>query len=202
MKAYRAVDIWIYIFLTSTLAGGELSASHLGRFTPRERAPGTNWIGSWVDPRADLNDLEKRKFLTLPGLELRPLHLCSYDYILNAVYVLFYPHQSWKEIGKKIFNIVTCQPIVLLRNRTLLGSRPLSASRPNTRCAAVGEAVSSPCRAVPNRTAPCVATQKAAMTSHGITLVSEATPCKHSDLTQHSSHLAHCRSDACTIEGL
>jgi hypothetical protein len=26
-----------------------------------------------VDPRASLDDLEKRKFLTLPGLELRPL---------------------------------------------------------------------------------------------------------------------------------
>jgi hypothetical protein len=26
-----------------------------------------------VDPRAGLDDLEKRKFLTLPGLELRPL---------------------------------------------------------------------------------------------------------------------------------
>jgi hypothetical protein len=26
-----------------------------------------------VDPRASLDDVEKRKFLTLPGLELRPL---------------------------------------------------------------------------------------------------------------------------------
>jgi hypothetical protein len=26
-----------------------------------------------VDPRADLDDVEKRKFLILPGLELRPL---------------------------------------------------------------------------------------------------------------------------------
>jgi hypothetical protein len=26
-----------------------------------------------VDPRAGLDDMEKRKFLTLPGLELRPL---------------------------------------------------------------------------------------------------------------------------------
>jgi hypothetical protein len=30
-------------------------------------------IGGWVDPRAGLDDVEKRKFLTLPGLELRPL---------------------------------------------------------------------------------------------------------------------------------
>jgi hypothetical protein len=40
--------------------------------------------------------------------------------------------------------IVTCQPIVGLRNRALLGSRPLNASRPNTCYAAVGEAGSSP----------------------------------------------------------
>jgi hypothetical protein len=42
------------------------------RFTPWERAPGTHWRGGWVDPRAGLDEMEKRKLLTLPGLELRP----------------------------------------------------------------------------------------------------------------------------------
>jgi hypothetical protein len=37
------------------------------------RATGTDWIGGWVDLRAGLDDLEKRKFLTPPGLELRLL---------------------------------------------------------------------------------------------------------------------------------
>jgi hypothetical protein len=60
-------------FLTSALAGGEWSASRPVRFTPGERAPGTHWIGGWLDPRAGLDDMEKRKFLTLQGLELRPL---------------------------------------------------------------------------------------------------------------------------------
>jgi hypothetical protein len=60
-------------FLTSAQVGGEWSASRPCRFTPGERAPGTHWIGGWVDPRAGLDDLEKRKFLTLRGLELRPL---------------------------------------------------------------------------------------------------------------------------------
>jgi hypothetical protein len=59
------VDVWIHIFLTSALVGGEWSTSHPGRFTPEERAPGTHWIGCWVDLRAGLDDLEKRKFLTL-----------------------------------------------------------------------------------------------------------------------------------------
>jgi hypothetical protein len=70
MKAYGGVDVKIHIFLTSALAGGEWSASRPGRFTSGERAPGTYWIGGWVDPRAGLDDVEKRKFLTLPGLEL------------------------------------------------------------------------------------------------------------------------------------
>jgi hypothetical protein len=41
-------------------------------FTPRERAPGTHWIGGWVDPSAGLDDVEKRKVLALQRLELRP----------------------------------------------------------------------------------------------------------------------------------
>jgi hypothetical protein len=44
-------------------------------FTPGERAPGTHWIGDWVGSRAFLDDVVKRKFLTLPGLELRPHRL-------------------------------------------------------------------------------------------------------------------------------
>jgi hypothetical protein len=41
---------------------------------PREWAPGTHFIGSWVDPRAGLDDMEKWKFFTISGLEL-PLPL-------------------------------------------------------------------------------------------------------------------------------
>jgi hypothetical protein len=40
--------------LTSALDGGELSASRPGRFTRRERDPGTHWIVGWVGPRAVL----------------------------------------------------------------------------------------------------------------------------------------------------
>jgi hypothetical protein len=48
--------------LTLALAGGEWSASRPCRFTPCETAPGTHWIGGWVDTGA-----------SLPGLELQPL---------------------------------------------------------------------------------------------------------------------------------
>jgi hypothetical protein len=54
--------------LTSALVGGEWSVSCPGRFIPGERALTTQWIGGWVGPRAGLDDVEKRKFLTLPGL--------------------------------------------------------------------------------------------------------------------------------------
>jgi hypothetical protein len=51
--------------LTSALGGGEWSASRLGRFTPREKAPGTHWIGGWVGPRAVLGAVVKRKIPSL-----------------------------------------------------------------------------------------------------------------------------------------
>jgi hypothetical protein len=38
----------------------------------RENIPGTHWIEGCVGSTVDLDDVEKRKFLTLPELELRP----------------------------------------------------------------------------------------------------------------------------------
>jgi hypothetical protein len=83
MKAYGGMDVQSHIFLTSALAGGEWSASCPGRFTP-----GTHWIGGWVDPRGGLDDLENRKFLTLQGLELRPLSRPARS---QSLYRLRYP---------------------------------------------------------------------------------------------------------------
>jgi hypothetical protein len=51
-EGYGRVDVYSRIYMTSALAGGEWSASRPGRFTPGERAPGTYWIGGWVDSRA------------------------------------------------------------------------------------------------------------------------------------------------------
>jgi hypothetical protein len=73
--------------LTWALAGGEWSNASPGRFTPEERAPGSNWIG-WVDPRAGLDDVEKRKFFTLLGLELRALIVQP---VSQSLYRLRYP---------------------------------------------------------------------------------------------------------------
>jgi hypothetical protein len=67
MEVYGGVDVYIHTFLTSALAAGEWSASNFCRFTP-----GTHWIGGWVVPKAGIDYVEKRKFLTLLGMELRP----------------------------------------------------------------------------------------------------------------------------------
>jgi hypothetical protein len=59
MKAYGGMDVHIRVFFTSALLGGKCSTSRPGRFTSGERAPGTHWIGGWVDLRAGLDDVEK-----------------------------------------------------------------------------------------------------------------------------------------------
>jgi hypothetical protein len=79
------MEEWIYrstYFLTSALA------SLTGHFIPGERAPGTHWIGGWVDERAALDEVKKRKFLTLPGLELQPIGRPSRG---QSLYRLRYP---------------------------------------------------------------------------------------------------------------
>jgi hypothetical protein len=65
---------WRYISthsLISVLDGGKWSASRLCRFTPRERAHGTHWIGDWVGPRAVLDAAVKRK-IPSPRRESNP----------------------------------------------------------------------------------------------------------------------------------
>jgi hypothetical protein len=61
MKAYGRVDVQTHV-------SGQLHAP--AALPPGKRAPGTHCIGGWVDSRAGLDDVENRKFLTLPGLKL------------------------------------------------------------------------------------------------------------------------------------
>jgi hypothetical protein len=58
MKRYwggGGVDVYIHVFFTSALVGGEWPASRPGCFNPGERAPPRDW----VFPRADLEDMKK-----------------------------------------------------------------------------------------------------------------------------------------------
>jgi hypothetical protein len=73
MKTYCGVDVQSHVFLTSALGRGEWLASLPNRLTPVERARSTHWVGGWVGPRSDLDDVERKNSLPLPGLELRPL---------------------------------------------------------------------------------------------------------------------------------
>jgi hypothetical protein len=43
---------------------------HAPAALPPGKSPGTHFIGGWVEPREGLENMEKWKFLTLPGLEL------------------------------------------------------------------------------------------------------------------------------------
>jgi hypothetical protein len=99
---------------------GQLHAP--GRFTPGERALGNHWVGGWVDPRAGLDDLEKRKFLILPRLELRPLGRPARS---QSLYRLRYPDSI--TLSVEIINSIlsmTINLIILYYN--LISFSPLS----------------------------------------------------------------------------
>jgi hypothetical protein len=55
---------------------------------PAALSSGAHWIGGCVITRARLDDLEKRKFLTLPRLELQPFIRSARS---QSLYQLRYP---------------------------------------------------------------------------------------------------------------
>jgi hypothetical protein len=73
------------------------------RFTPGVKASGTHYIGGWVDPRACLDEVEKRYFLTLPGLELRPLGRAARS---QSLYRLSYPGSWVRRIARRNGKVV------------------------------------------------------------------------------------------------
>jgi len=56
VKTYGGVEVWLNVFLTWALAGGQTSASCSGRFTTSAR-----WTGDWMGPRVGMVAVAKRK---------------------------------------------------------------------------------------------------------------------------------------------
>jgi hypothetical protein len=75
LGVHKSMNLILFTYcthsLTSALDGGEWSASRASCFTPREKAPGTHWIGGWVGPRAVLDLVVKRK-IPSPHCESNP----------------------------------------------------------------------------------------------------------------------------------
>jgi hypothetical protein len=67
---------------------------------PGKQPPGTHWMEGLVDPRAGLEDMNKRKFLILPGLDLRPLGRPAHS---QSLYRLLYPGFSWGRVNEKCY---------------------------------------------------------------------------------------------------
>jgi hypothetical protein len=85
---YGGVDVVTHVFLASILIGDEWSDSRLGRLTSGERTLSTQWIRGWMGPIVGLGDMEKKKFLPLPGVALWPLGRPARS---QSVYRLRYP---------------------------------------------------------------------------------------------------------------
>jgi hypothetical protein len=52
-------------------------------FIPWESASATDWLGGWVKRKDGLDTVKKRKFLTLLGLEHRPLRRPAHNQSLS-----------------------------------------------------------------------------------------------------------------------
>jgi hypothetical protein len=98
------------ILLTSALDGVEWSASRTGRFTPRERAPGTHWIGGWVGPRAVLDTVVKRE-IPSPQRESNSDHPIVQPIASSRIFL------SVHILKTKLYK-TTISPVVLYRRET------------------------------------------------------------------------------------
>jgi hypothetical protein len=104
MNGYGGVEVYSHVFLTPAFVGDEWSVSRSGRFTSGERTSGTYWIGGWMDPGTGLDDVENRKFLTLPGLKFWPLARPARS---QSLYRLSYPGSQRCKLKLKYFNTFT-----------------------------------------------------------------------------------------------
>jgi hypothetical protein len=84
-RCLAGTGVQLHSLLISALGWDKWWASRFDRFNFSERITGNHWTGGWVDARACLPHLEKRKSLTLEGIEPRSVHPTAYS-LCNSVY--------------------------------------------------------------------------------------------------------------------
>jgi hypothetical protein len=99
MKTYGGVGVQVHTNRHFLQVSSQL---HAPTALPGQRAPGTHGTGGRANPRAGLDNMEKLKFLTLPGLELRNLSLPARS---QSLYRLRYcgSTTSWAATQTKYF---------------------------------------------------------------------------------------------------
>jgi hypothetical protein len=124
------MELYLNSFLNLTLDGCECSTSRPRSFTVGKSAPGNDWIWGWVDPRARLDALAKRKFpfTASAGNLYRPWIIClvvwdtvhgpkykhSYDSRVNGLKLLLILPLSYQN---SILDIILSQfypPLILI----------------------------------------------------------------------------------------
>jgi hypothetical protein len=95
MEGVWGVDVWIHIFLTSALVGGEWWAPRRSRFTSREKNPRYPLYRRLSGPQSRSAGHGEVKILASPGLKLRLLPPAR----SQSLYRLSYPgslvHEVW-----------------------------------------------------------------------------------------------------------
>jgi hypothetical protein len=106
MRAYRGVDVWIHIFLTSAQVGSEWLASRPCRFTRWERAPDSHWIGGWWTSEPVWTTWRKEKSWPYRDSELRILGRPILSQSLNR---LRYPGSLTHDTCEKQLGLSFCR---------------------------------------------------------------------------------------------
>jgi hypothetical protein len=105
------VDIQINAFLISALVAAEWLASRPQQLYPREIALGTLWIREWVGPIIGLDDVGRRRTLSLPGLEVRTVGSPKRS---PSLYRLSYPPPNLLKLYFKVqYNFLSVAKVIL-----------------------------------------------------------------------------------------
>jgi hypothetical protein len=80
----------------SALVGGDWSASRPGRFTFKEKAPGTHWIGGWMGPRAASGRRGEVKILHPTGTRYIDCAISAPNFVITLKHLLKIIQKLWK----------------------------------------------------------------------------------------------------------